>query len=184
MGSDAKPPIGADEAYGIERNDPAGDSSTVVLTPELQADYDRQMAACKTAWDVTEEPLAVAAALTLVYLFRQSLPAWVEAAAVSIIIDKRTAQEARRHREAMKHWWRYTYVHGFRQRDVPLEQAVKRAQQVLEGTAMYASEATIDDSYWKVRRDIEAGRQAEYFFFKDPRYFFADDPPHSTDDPA
>jgi hypothetical protein len=175
MGSDAKPPIGADEAYGIERNDPAGDSSTVVLTPELQADYDRQMAACKTAWQATDEPLAVAEALTAVYLFEQRMPAWLEAASVSIIIDKRTAHEARRHRESMAHMWRYMYVHGFRQKGFPLDEAVKRAQAVLQGSKLYASEDTIRESYWKVRHDIEAGRQFEYFFLKDPRYFNADD---------
>jgi hypothetical protein len=177
MGSETKPPLGADEAFGIAREAVyAGNSSTVVLTPELQADFDRQMAACKTAWQATDEPLAAAEALTAVYLFQQTLPAWLEAAAVSIIIDKRTAEQARRHRESMKHMWRYMYVHGFRQKDYPLEEAVERAQQVLKGTNIYASVDTISDSYWKVRHDIEAGREAEYFFLKDPRYFSADDP--------
>src|SRR5262245_6228935 len=176
MGSEAKPPMGADEAYGIAPEAAHGDgSSAVVLTPELQADYDQQMTARKTAWQATDEPLAVAEALTAVYLFQQTLPAWLEAAAVSIIIDKRTAEEARRHRESMKHMWRYMYVHGFRQKDIPLEEAVERAREVLKGTHIYASAATITDSYWKVRHDIEAGRQFEYFFLKDPRYFNADD---------
>jgi hypothetical protein len=175
MGSDAKPPIGADEAYGIERNDPAGDSSTVVLTPELQADYDRQMAACKTAHDVTEEPLAVAAALTLVYLFRQSLPAWVEAAGVSVIIERRTGDQARRHRESMRHMWRHMYVNSFRQKGFTLREAAEKAQKVLEDTGLACvSVDEIIESYKKVRHDIEAGRQAEYFFLKDPRYFNAD----------
>jgi hypothetical protein len=176
MGSEAKPPMGADEAYGIERDDAdKDDTSTVKLTPELQADYDRQMAACKTAWETTDEPLAVAEALTLVYLFRQTLPAWVEAAAVSVIIDKRTANEARRHRNSMVHMWRYMYVRGFRERGIPLEEAAERARKVLKGTEIFAAAATIIDSYWKVRHDIEAGRQGEYFFLKDPRYFSADD---------
>ena len=150
-------------------------TSAVVLTPELQADFDRQMTACKTALQATDEPLAVAEALSAVYLFQQTLPAWLEAAAVSIIIDKRTAEEARRHRESMRHMWRYMRVHTFRQRGIPLEEAAERAQQVLKGTNLYASVDTIIDSYWKVRHDIEAGRQFEYFFLKDPRYFFADD---------
>lgn len=167
MGSEVKPPMGADAD--------AGTTSAVVLTPELQADFDRQMKACETAWRATDEPLAVAEALSVVYLFRQTIPDWVEAAAVSIIIDKRTAEEARRHRESMKHMWRYMYVHSFRQKGIPLEEAVERAREVLKGTNIYASVATIVDSYWKVRHDIEAGRQGEYFFLKDPRYFNADD---------
>src|SRR5262249_41372503 len=61
MGSEAKPPMGADEAYGIAPEAAHGDSSSaVVLTPELQADYDQQMTAYKTAWQATDEPLAVA----------------------------------------------------------------------------------------------------------------------------
>jgi hypothetical protein len=175
MGSEKKPPMGADEAWGIVRDDAdKDDTSTVKLTPELQADFNRQMKACKTAYEATDEPLAVAEALTAVYLFEQRMPTWVEAAGVSVIIDQRTAMQARRHRESMVHMQRYMYVHGFRQRDIPLEQAAERAQQVLKGTKFYASVATIIESYWKVRHDIEAGRQFEYFFLKDPRYFFAD----------
>jgi hypothetical protein len=169
-------PPGADEVYGLVLDDAAGGSNAAVLPPEVKADYDRQMAACETVWRATEEPLAVAEALTLVYLFRQTLPAWVEAAAVSIIIDQRTAKQARRHRESMRHMWRYMYVHGFRKRNIPLREAAERAQAVLKGTGI--ASVTVDEiieSYWKVRHDIEAGRQAEYFFLKDPRYFNADD---------
>jgi hypothetical protein len=170
-----KPPVGAREAWGIVRDDAdKDDTSTVKLTPELQADFNRQMKACKTAWDATEEPLAVAEALTAVYLFEQRMPAWVEAAAVSVIIDRRTAEQTRRHRESMKHMWRHLYVRGFRQSGLPLDEAVKRARAVLQGSKFYASEDTIRESYWRVRHDIEAGRQLEYFFLKDPRYFLAD----------
>jgi hypothetical protein len=177
MGSKTEPPVGADEAYGVTREAASeGNSSTVVLTPKLQADYDHQMKTCEVAWRATDEPLAVAEAITAVYLFEQRMPAWLEAAAVSIIVDKRTAEQARRHRNSMVHMWRYMYVHGFRQRGFPLEEAKERTQQVLKGTKLYAAEDTIEESYWKVRHDIEAGRQAEYFFLKDPRYFFADDP--------
>jgi hypothetical protein len=168
--------MGADEAYGIVRDDTDGSTSAVVLPSEVQKDYDRQLAACQTCWQATDEPLAVAEAITLVHLFRQTVPAWVEASAVSIIIDQRTAKQARRHRESMRHWWRYNYVHGFRQRDIPLRKAAERAQEVLKKTGLACvSVDEIIESYQKVRRDIEAGRQAEYFFLKDPRYFNADD---------
>jgi hypothetical protein len=170
-------PPGANEVYGLVREDAAGGSNAAVLLPEVKADYDRQMAACETAWRAADEPLAVAEALTLVYLFRQTMPAWVEAAAISIIIDQRTAKQARRHRESMRHMWRYMYVHGFRRRDIPLRQAAERTLEVLKGTNIAC--VTVDEiiaSYWKVRRDIKAGRQLEYFFLKDPRYLDADDP--------
>jgi len=174
MGSKTDPPMGADAAYGIVRDDAAG--APKELTPEAKATYDKQMKACEVAWRTTDEPLAIAEAITLVYLFRQSMPAWVEAAAVSIIIEKRTDNQARRHRESMKHMWRYMSVHGFRKRGIPLGEAAARAQEGLKGTDICAAVDTIIDSYWKVRHDIEAGRQAEYFFLKDPRYFSADDP--------
>jgi len=160
-------PPGADEIYGRVRK--------AVLPPKVKADYDRQIAACETAWRATDESVAVAEAITLSYLFRQVVPAWVETAAVSVIIDQRTAEQARRHRESMRHMFRYMYVHSFRQSGVPLREAAERAKEVLNGTGI--ANVTVDEiieSYKKVRRDIEAGRQAEYFFLKDPRYFNVD----------
>jgi hypothetical protein len=177
MGLKKPEPLSVDEVYEITLDDAAGCSNPVALSPEAKADFDRQMAACKTAYQATDEPLAAAEAVTLVRLFfPQAMPAWLEALVVSIIIERRTGEQARRHRESMRHMIRYQYIHSFRRQGVrPIRKAAERAKEVLKGTDI--ANVTVDEiieSYWKVRHDIEAGRQLEYFFLKDPRYCFAD----------
>jgi hypothetical protein len=141
------------------------------LRPAIEASFVGKLADCEAAWRTTGEPLAVAEALTLIHLYKQTVPEWVEAAANAIIAGRRTDKQAEAHREAMRHVERYKAVRDLRRTGVkPLLLAAERAHEMLAGTAAGASPATIEASYKRVRSDLRKGRaRGKYFFIKDRR---------------
>jgi hypothetical protein len=148
------------------------------LLAEMDGVLRARLAHCEATYRNTGEPLAVVEALTLVFTCLPESMRWIEIAASGIIAERRSDAQAEKHRDAMRHFWRYLYVRGFRQRGIkPIEAAAARALEVLKGSdCAHVTVATFIESYWKVRHDLEAGRQGEYFCILDPRYLDADDP--------
>jgi hypothetical protein len=143
------------------------DEKIVTLSAEAKAVYDQHMQHCKAAWRTTEDPLVIAEALANVFLFRQPLPAWVEAAAVSIVIGQRTAEHARNHREATQHLWRHAcFQKVYKPGEISQRKAAERVKEILNGTGIANVEPEEIIKSWKqVREDLAAGLQAKYFVY-------------------
>jgi hypothetical protein len=138
-----------------------------------------KLAICEAAYRAGES-LAVAEALTWLFLYLK-LPewtGWIEAAAVDVIADRRTPQQAERHRELMRHLMRYKVVRDLRRRGLTKDAALDRAVVMFAEMQGTVTRDTIEDSYDRVRRDIRdlgiTGAQSKYFLLKDQRYLDAD----------
>jgi hypothetical protein len=69
----------------------------------VEETFARRLAACEAAWREGKNSLAVAEAITWVWSYRQTIPDWLEQAAVMAIVAQLTRKEANRLRENAKH---------------------------------------------------------------------------------
>jgi hypothetical protein len=135
--------------------------------------FGRKQAEYEAVWRHTGEPLAVYEALQHANLARQPWPDWLGKAARGIILGGgRTAHEAERFEDRLRHFRRYWTVENFRRRNGPnikgrrtKAQALDLAVAALEATGERASRDTIEDSYDLVSRDLKnAGSKSKYDF--------------------
>jgi hypothetical protein len=172
------PEDGDDGHRGIPR-DADGNPIFLILPAKMRATLDRYLEQCEAAWR-EGEPLAVAEALTWIYLYRQPVPKWLEEAVVALAIGRRTKQQAKHLLEANIRVLRYQTVrdlkvgipgrYGPSNADRSWEETYEKAAEILRGTRVAGSSATMKADYMQVRRDYRAGRHGKYFFLKDYRY--------------
>jgi hypothetical protein len=107
------PPADDNDHAGIPR-DVEGNPIFLILPPELRAEYEEQMVACKAAWEEDGEPLAIAEATTWTRIYRQPIAHWLEAAVVKLAVSCSTQTHANRRLAARKRWLRYECVRNLK----------------------------------------------------------------------
>jgi hypothetical protein len=158
-------------ANKIKREEEA-DPVWVELPPDIQKRFNRRLAACEAAWLETNDPLVVAEAITWVHCFRQTIPQWLEAAAVQALSKVRTKAQAKRYVEDREHWRRWCLVKDLTEDNRARTgrrlwvDARKRASAILS-----CDESTVKASYDRVQADLRARRPDRYHLLKDRRYF-------------
>jgi hypothetical protein len=145
--------------------DPNGDPIFFVLPTEMQKQFDERLATCEAAWR-EGEPLAIAEAVTWTLHYRQPLKAWLEQAVFELAMDRRTKSQAARLKAAGKRLIRYQRVRDLREGGMTWEAAYARAGELLK-----CSDATAEEDYAAVKRDLKANRYGKYFNLKDKRYY-------------
>ena len=151
----------------MKRTDPR---RSIPLPAAVRARFEKQLNDSRRTWDETGDPLAVAEAITWVYLHRQLIPPWLEEAAIRSLVRERTELQTRRHREAMQHWWRWRLVRDGKLANLSWAKAYERAARMLTDGGKPVDEETVKKSYARVQRDIDAKRFGKYWILKDKRY--------------
>jgi hypothetical protein len=144
-----------------------------LLPREIRVSYERHLAACRRAWEATQDPLAVAEAITWAHHFRQPIEIWIEEAAVRALVRVRSKASHRKHRENMLHFERWRTVRDLVESGQceSVEEAVGETVTILEQLGRVVDEETVKRFYKKVRRDMLAQRGDRYFYLKaDARY--------------
>ena len=134
---------------------------------EAEKNFNRKQAEYEAAYRSTGEPLALSEALRNARGYPQ-LPTelnWLMAAAAEFITRSITAQTAERFKERMRHVQRYRCVRDLRKKGHTKERALDLAVEALRDTDAKAELRTIEDSYYRVSRDLRrAGGESEYFY--------------------
>jgi hypothetical protein len=145
------------------------------LPPGVQQSFDRKLARCQRAWRAGEK-LAVAEALTLTFFYRQTIAPWLEEAAISVLVARRTKADVKQYRQRMIDYARWAEVECFHR---PTNQggggltwvaAYGAAAKRLAGTAAQGGPDCMAKSYKTVARARREKRGARYFMLKDKRY--------------
>jgi hypothetical protein len=147
--------------------------SSLPLPPAIRKRFEERLTECRRTWEETGDPLAVAEAISWVYFHRQTIPPWLEDAAIRSLARLRTDQQARRHREAMRHWGRWRWVKDGIEDGLTWDQAYDRAARMLAGDAEVDVESireSVRKSYQLVQRKVRSRRTGEFWFLKDRRY--------------
>jgi uncharacterized membrane protein YgcG len=127
--------------------------------------FQGKQAEYEAAYRRTGEPLALYEALLHATAAGQPTPDWLVTAIGDIIVRGRNDQAARRFQERVRHVRRYRLVRDLRRRGHTKDCALELAVAALEATDAAGARSTIENSYDRVRRDLErAGRESEYFF--------------------
>jgi hypothetical protein len=95
---------------------------------------------------------------------KQTIPIWQVLDICNALIDQRTDEVAHRDRERVGHVQRYLVVDGLRRNGHTKDSALDQAVPTLEKQHAGASRRTIEDSYDRVRKDLERQSQASEFF--------------------
>jgi hypothetical protein len=135
------------------------------LSPEDEQEFLRQQAGFEAAYRATGDPQALCHALLHVWSSRQTPPAWVVRDILNALIEQRTDEAAERYRERMRHVQRYLAVRDLRSKGHKKDDALDQAVEVLARQRAAAARGTIEDSYNRVRRDLERQRNASEFHY-------------------
>jgi hypothetical protein len=122
----------------------------------VRGSFNRKMAAVEAGWRKTKDPWFVAEGVALVTAYRQTNPAWLDAAVYAVATGRRTDHHARRARERAAHSARYKAVRDAERIDGL--NWVEAYEQAAEVTGVSAD--TCAKSYKRVRKDL----------VKDPRH--------------
>jgi hypothetical protein len=148
--------------------DQVGDPVFLILTPGVQASYDRKMRNCEAGWQANGDPWSLAEATTLTTLYRQPIPQWVDDGVWTLACMRRTKAHAKRAREASIRFRRYLAVRDAHFRDnLSWEQACVHAAAVWADNPDVAAPADrMWKSYKQVKDDLDEGRAGLYFYPK------------------
>jgi hypothetical protein len=148
------------------------------LSPDEEQEFRATQAKYEAAYRNAGEPRALLNAFMHVWWAGQTLPRWLVPAIGEVITKSQTDDEAERFRERMRHVRRYTCVRDLRR--IPAAKGGRRkwkytkpealdlAVVMLKGSSAFGARSTIEDSYDRVRKDLERrGRESEFFFYVD-----------------
>jgi hypothetical protein len=136
------------------------------LAPDEEQEFRSTQAKYEAAYR-NGEPRALLDAFVHVWWSRQTLPRWLVPALGEFIAGAQTGKDAERFRERMRHVRRYICVRDLRRKHTR-DEALNLAVTMLQGDGAFGSRSTIEDSYDRVRKDLERrGRESEFFFYID-----------------
>ncbi len=159
-------------------DDPADRRPFRPLSPDEEREFRNAQAKYEAAYRSGGDPRVLLSAFMHVWWAGQTLPRWLVPAIGELIAKSQTKEEAERFQERMRHVSRFICVRDLRR--IPATEGGRRkwkytrdeardlAAEKLKGTGAFASRATIEDSYDRVRKDLELyGRESEFFFYVD-----------------
>ena len=135
------------------------------LAPEDEQEFLRKQAGFEASYRATGDLQVLWHALLHAWSSRQTLPSWVVWDIGNALIEQRTDEVADRYRERMRHVQRYIVVRDLRSNGHTKDNALDQAVDSLAKQRAAASRRTIEDSYDRVRKDLERqGQASEYFY--------------------
>jgi hypothetical protein len=155
-----------DEAEYLHRHiprDSAGNPIFLILPASDRTWYERKMRGCERGWRATGDPLAISEAVTLTFLHRQPLPAWLDEAVWALANARRHGGHSKREREAFIRSQRYQAVRWAQRDGMNLEKAYVEASRILADTKAGGTPEVMADAFQAVRRDLKEGRGGLYF---------------------
>jgi hypothetical protein len=135
------------------------------LAPEDEQEFLRKQAGFEAAYRTAGDPQVLWHALLHAWSSRQTIPSWVIWDIGNTLIGQRTDEAAERYRERMRHVQRYVVVDDLRNNGHTKDSALNQAVESLAKQHAAASRRTIEDSYDRVRKDLERQGQASEFFY-------------------
>ena len=146
--------------------------SFAALAPEAEQEFLHKQAGFEAAYSTTGDPQVLVHALLHAWSSGQTIPGCVVMNIGNALIKQRTDKVADRYLERMRHVHRYIVIRDLRRtvdertgkkytKDSALDAAVK----ILAKQRAAASRRTIEDSYDRVRRDLERQGSASEFFY-------------------
>ena len=139
--------------------------SFAALAPEAEQEFLHEQAGFEAAYRTTGDPQVLVHALLQVYSLRQTLPKWVVWDLLNAVIEQRTDEVAERDRERMRHVQRYIVIRDLRRSGHTVVSALDQAEESLAQQRAAASRRTIEDSYYRVRGDLDLHGRASQFFY-------------------
>jgi hypothetical protein len=134
------------------------------LSPEDEQEFLRKQAGFEAAYRATGDPQALCQAFLHVYASRQTPPHWVVWDILNALVEGRTDEEAERYRELLRHVQRYIVIRDLRRSGHTMASALDQAEESLAQQRAAAARRTIEDSYYRVRRDLERGPASEFHY--------------------
>jgi hypothetical protein len=142
------------------------------LSPADEQEFLREQAMYEAAYRRTGDPQVLFDALNHAWWSRQTVPGWLVLANGAALIEQRTDEQGERYRERMRHIQRYIAVRDLRQtvdertgKKYTKDSALNKAVALLAEQHAAASRRTIEDSYDKVKRDLEQHERESEFFY-------------------
>ena len=84
---------------------------------------------------------------------------------LNALVEGQTDEAAERYRERIRHVQRYTVVRDLRRSGHTVVSALDQAEEALAQQRAAASRRTIEDSYYRVRGDLDLHGRASQFFY-------------------
>jgi hypothetical protein len=142
------------------------------LSPAENDEFLRTQAGLEAAYRTSGDPQALCHALVHVYGSRQTIPKWLEWALLNFVVEHRTDEAAKRDRDRMRHARRFAVVRDLRNavnehtgKKYTKDEALDLAVESLAKQRAAAARETIEDSYDKVRKDLDRqGSESEFFY--------------------
>jgi hypothetical protein len=152
-----------DDHRGIPR-DAEGDPIYLILPPDMRAEYERKLAACRAGWEATRDPAAPMEALVLALNYRQPPQLWFVEAACAVMHRRRTRGYVTRRINATIRWMRFAAVRDAVRSGLTWLAAYQDASDKLARTAARGEPGTMKAAYDEVIRDLREGRSALYTY--------------------
>jgi hypothetical protein len=136
----------------------------------IRTKYAERLACCRKAWEATQDPAALAEAITWTFHYRQPIEPWIEEAVVQVLIQVRSPKVAKRHHENIEHFWRWHCVRDAHAQGMTFDEAKAATVDILAKLGRHVETGTIWGSYKKVQKDMRERRNGRYWNLKDKRY--------------
>jgi hypothetical protein len=133
-----------------------------ILPPSIRAKYERRLSGFERAWNATKDPAFFRQAFALSHLHRQPTPRWLYEAGDAIAAGRRTRRHDEHYLDGQRHLRRYQIVRAFRKAGLSLDKALDKACERLGEMGAAAARSTIEDSYDRIRRELQANRFGFY----------------------
>jgi hypothetical protein len=149
--------------YGDVPRDAKGDPLYLIFVGCELANFERKMKSLEAGWRETGDPLIVQEATTLIRIYRQTLPPWLDEAVFDLTNKIRTKAHAKRAYEAHVRFKRYRAVADGNKLDkLTWTEAYDQAARVLADTPAAGDPDTMRKSYAVVETTPGAAVSYEY----------------------
>jgi hypothetical protein len=135
------------------------------LSPAENDEFLRKQAKFEAAYRTIGDPQVLMHALLHAWSSKQTIPKWLVWDIGNALIEGRTGEEAERYRERMRHVQRFVVVRDLRRNGHTKDSALDQAVESLASQRAAAARGTIEDSYDRVKRDLERQGPASGFFY-------------------
>jgi hypothetical protein len=150
-------------SYGDVPRDAKGYPLYLILVGHELANFERKMKSLEAGWRETGDPLIVQEATTLIRIYRQTLPPWLDEAVFDLTNKIRTKAHAKRAYEAHVRFRRYRAVADGNKLDkLTWTEAYDQAARALADTRAAGDPDTMRKSYAVVRAHLNAGCGGKY----------------------
>lgn len=135
------------------------------MTTTPPDEFLRKQAEFEAAYRTTGDPQVLWHALLHAWSSQQTVPKWLVWDIGPALIEQRTDAVAERYRERMRHVQRYIVVRDLRSDGHTKDSALDQAVESLAQQRAAAERGTIEDSYDRVRRDLDRQKNASEYFY-------------------